>query len=45
MTEVIEKQAQALISKSPAAIKTDARFALAAQVSSDPVWHHPKTRS
>jgi hypothetical protein len=37
-TEVIAKQTQALIRESLAAIKTGAYFALAAQVSSDPVW-------
>ncbi|HEY8908066.1 MAG TPA: hypothetical protein VIM63_18765 [Rhodoferax sp.] len=37
MTEVIEKLAKTIINKALAAIKTDAYFAHAAQVSSEPV--------
>jgi hypothetical protein len=45
MTEVIEKQTQALIRKAPTAIKTDATYALVARVSSDPVRLQKPLRS
>src|SRR5450830_1124804 len=45
MTEVIEKQTQALIRKAPEAIKTDATYALVARVSPDPVRPQKPLRS